>query len=240
MTPSIQTCIVVDDEQYAIDVLAHFINETPTLKLLNTFTSSPEALTWCMDNPVDIVFLDINMPKITGIEFARQIKDRSMVILCSAHSEYGVESYNHNVIDYLLKPVEYPRFLQSIQKAKGMVQNQNTVVPMPILDFILLPAEGRNRMIKVNHSEIYYVSGAKNYQNIHLRDQVIKTLLSLKDIENKLPGNRFLRVHNSYLVAIDKIKALDHYNIILHHCAETIPISASYKDAVLEQLNAPG
>jgi two-component system, LytTR family, response regulator len=240
MNPAILTCIVVDDEQYAINVLEHFIKETAALKLLKTFTSSPDALTWCMDNPVDLVFLDINMPKLTGIEFAKQLKDRSMVILCSAHSEYGVESYNHSVIDYMLKPVEYSRFLQSIQKAKERISGKTVTAPLPGMDFILLAADSRNRMIKVNHSEIYYLSASKNYLNVHLRDPVIKTLMPLKEAESKLPGNKFIRVHNSYLVAIDKIKFLDNYNITLHHCAEAIPISATYREAVLELLNNAG
>lgn len=240
MNPKILSCIVVDDEQYAIDVLAHFIKETPALKLLATFTDPREAMNWTTENNADIVFLDINMPKLSGLDMARYLKDQSMVILCSAYSEYGVESYNHDVVDYLLKPVEYPRFLQAIKKARELSAQKTEKRPTPELDFILISTEGRNRMLKINHSEIYYLSAAKNYLDIHLRDQVVKTLMPLKEAEAKLPHGKFIRVHNSYLVATDKIKYLDNYTIVLQHCPEPIPISASYRKQVLELLNVNG
>lgn len=236
MSPQPLSCIVVDDEQYAIDVLARYINQTPSLKLLKTFTNSSEALSWCMDNLVDLFFLDINMPEISGIEFARHMKDKAMVVICSAHSEFGVESYNHNVIDYLLKPIEYPRFMRSVQKAKEQSQNKNNNAA-PAQDFILLAADSRSRMIKVNYSDIYYIESSRNYLHFHLRAQVIKTLMSLKEAEAKLPPNRFVRVHNSFLVAIDKIQFLDNYSVVLHDCPEPIPISAGYKDLVFQALN---
>jgi two-component system, LytTR family, response regulator len=234
MNPVTLTCIVVDDEQYAIDVLEHFIKDTPGIKLLKTFTNSPEALDWALNNLVQLVFLDISMPKLNGIEFAKQVKGKTMVILCSAHSEYGVESYNHNVIDYMLKPVEYPRFLTAIQKAKEYF---GKTAVAPELDFIMLSSEGRNRMVKVNYDDIYYIASAKNYLNFHLRDQVIKTIMTFKEAESKLPRNRFLRVHNSYMVVVDKIKHLDNYNITLQHSETAIPIGPSYRDVVFEQLN---
>lgn len=230
------SCIVVDDEQYAVDVLAKYISQTPSLKLLKTFTSSSEAMSWCMDNPVDLLFLDISMPEISGIEFARTIKDKAMVVICSAHSEYGVESYNHNVIDYLLKPVEYSRFIQSAQKAKDLAKIK-VITPVTVQDFILLAADSRSRMVKVNFSDIYYIESARNYSHFHLRTQVVKTLLSLKEVEAKLPPNLFLRVHNSYLVSINKIQFLDNYSIVLHDCQKTIPISTRYKDHVLRTLS---
>jgi two-component system, LytTR family, response regulator len=234
MNPATLTCIVVDDEQYAIDVLEHFIKDTPGLSLLKTFTHSPEALAWALNNPVQLVFLDISMPKLNGIEFAKQVKGRTMVILCSAHSEYGVESYNHNVIDYLLKPVEYPRFLSAIQKVK---EQYGKTVAAPEMEFIMLSAEGRNRMVKVDYDDIYYIVSAKNYLYFHLRDQAIKTIMTFKEAEIKLPRNRFLRVHNSYMIAVDKIKHLDNYNITLQLPETAIPIGPSYRDVVFEQLN---
>lgn len=240
MNPKILSCIVVDDEQYAIDVLSHFIKETPALQLIATFTDPRDALNWTSENHADIVFLDINMPKISGLDLARTLKDQSMVILCSAYSEYGVESYNHNVVDYLLKPVEYPRFMMGVQKAREKMAQKTEKKPVPERDFILISSESRNRMIKINHCDIYYLSAAKNYLNIHLRDQVVNTLMSLKEAEAKLPHGKFIRVHNSYVVATDKIKFLDSYNIVLHHCTEPIPISASYRKQVLELLNVNG
>jgi two-component system, LytTR family, response regulator len=236
MNPAPLTCIIVDDEQYAINVLVRFINETPALKLLQTFTSSPAALSWVMDNPVDIVFLDISMPKLNGLEFAKTIQGRAHIILCTAHAEYGAESYNHNVADYLLKPVEYPRFLQAIQKIKENIQAKQAPPDFFSPDFILVPAEGRGRMLKINYEDIYYIAAAKNYLHLHTRNGLVRTLMPMKEAEQKLPVNRFLRVHHSYIVSVSKIKHLDQYAISLHNHAETIPIGAAYRAAVLKKL----
>lgn len=237
MNPAPISCVIVDDEQYAINVLAHFIQETPSLLLLKTFTRSPEALDWLMDNPVDVVFLDVSMPKLSGIDIAQALQGRAKVVLCTAHAEFGAESYNHAVVDYLLKPVEYARFLQAVQKIKESRLYKQPPVTEPLMDFILIPTEGRGRMAKVNFNEISYISANKNYLYIHLRTGLLRTLLSMKEVEQRLPRNLFLRVHNSYIVSINKIKQLDQHAIMLHGHAETIPIGATYRDIVLQQLN---
>jgi two-component system, LytTR family, response regulator len=236
MPKPLLSCIVVDDEPPSIALLEDYIKNTPSLQFQESFTNPLEALARLGQNEVDLVFLDISMPELNGLDFARMVKGKTMVILCTAYPEYGAESYAHDVTDYLLKPIEYVRFLGAVQKALGTVR-QKAEPTGGATDFIMVTGTGRYNKIKINFSDILYISSLKNNITFHLVNEAKVALLTLKEAEAMLPANRFVRVHLSYIVCIDKILRLDNASIKLMQCNDTIPIGPAYRKGLMDALN---
>ena len=235
-------CIIIDDEPLALDLLEDDINKIPFLTLLQKFQSPFEALEILKSGEVDLLFLDIQMPDITGLEFLKSLERKPLVIFTTAYDQYALEGYNLDVIDYLLKPIPFERLLKAANKAQDIYKAQN-------LNYTSVE-EGNSKsggfpnyifvksgydIIKVNISDIQFIEGLKDYVKIYLPSQPLLTLLNLKTIVEKLPPREFVRVHRSYIVALDKISAIRKNKIIIGN--KEIPIGEHYKDDFFEMIN---
>ncbi|MGA9649486.1 MULTISPECIES: LytR/AlgR family response regulator transcription factor [Pedobacter] len=224
-------CLAVDDESYASDIIAAFINKTPFLTLVGTTTNAFEALNLVQNGQVDLVFLDIQMPELTGIQFLKICGDKCKVILTTAYPEYALDGFDLDVVDYLLKPISYERFYKAAQKAQQIIAPaQNEVVNQPATtnDFIFIKGDTKNKFIKVNYNEILYIEGLKNYVSVYTANQRIVTYQALRELETQLPQPPFYRVHKSYIVSLEKIKMIDGNTLYIGD--QSIPIGDTYKE----------
>jgi two-component system LytT family response regulator len=228
------SCIIVDDEQHAIDVLAHFVNQTPLLTLKGTTTDPLEALQLINREQVDLIFLDIQMPHISGIDFIKAINGRCKVILTTAYSEFAAEGFDLEVVDYLLKPIPLPRFLKAVQRAAAILA-KTTIPETETDDYIFVKTEAKGKMLKINLADIDYIEGMKNYVAIHTGDTKTLALLNMKDLEDRLQGKHFMRVHRSYIIAIGKITMIEGNRIVLKKGQEIL-LGDSYRTAFLEAM----
>lgn len=229
-------CIIVDDEQHAIDILVHYVSQTPYLNLVDTTTNPMEALQMINNKKIDLVFLDIQMPELSGIDFIKALHGKVKVILTTAYSEFALESYELDVVDYLLKPIRFPRFLQATQKVvnelgddKDSLENDSNAG-----DFIFVKTESKGKLLKINLNEIDYVEGMKNYVAIHRGAQKTLVYTSMKELEEHLPGKEFLRVHKSYIIPLSKITGIEGNMVRLKDVSAQILIGESYKPALMD------
>jgi two-component system, LytTR family, response regulator len=220
------TCIAVDDEKYALDLLIDNIRRAPFLQLKAVFRNGVDAFQYLTENPVDLAFLDIQMPVLNGLQLLRQLQIKPMIVIVSAFKSYALESYELDVLDYLLKPVSYDRFLKAANKANDYYQLINKQKDIKS-DYIFVNAD--YRLVKIDIVTILYIEGMKDYVKIFV-DKVSKPIipkLSLKMVEEMLPTTRFIRIHKSYIVNIEKITALQKKKLQL--CNNTIlPLSNNY------------
>lgn len=231
-------CLAVDDEPLALDIIANYVQKVPSLSLIKTTTDPLEALSLIQQGQVDLLFLDIQMPTLTGIQFLRVMNGRCKVILTTAYSEFALEGYEYDVIDYLLKPISFERFLKSV--AKLTAKNEKSIEPEkpinteavsikvdnnPTLDFIFIKTE--YKILKLNLSDILYIEGLKDYVSIYTASERILTLQTMKKTEEMLPSNRFVRVHKSYIVSLEKIDSIERQRIFIGK--NTIPVGDSYQ-----------
>ncbi len=201
-------CIIVDDEEHAIEVIQHYIKSVGSLQIMATFTSPIDALGFLSSNKVDLIFLDIHMPEISGIEFIQTMKNRDMqVILTTAYKEFATEGFDLDVVDYLVKPIPLPRFLQAITKALKLINSKNISVHSQTQtdDYFMVKTEAKGRMLKINIAEIDFVEGMKNYIAFHHNGTRTLALLTMKDVEDRLPKSHFIRVQKSFIVATNKL-----------------------------------
>lgn len=239
-------CLIVDDEQHAIDVLKHFIHQTPFLRLVGATTDPVEALGLLNTQRVDLVFLDIQMPELTGIQFIKASGNTCKVILTTAYSEYALEGFEHDVIDYLLKPIPFERFLKAAHKAQSMItQRQEPAAgrppqpePAPVVQtapaYMFVKGESKNKFLKVAYCDILFVEGLKNYVSIYLTGQRLVTYQSLAELLEELPQPPFYRVHRSYIISIDKVRMVDGNTIYIGDKA--IRLGQTYRDAFLDMI----
>ncbi|MDU1891313.1 MAG: LytTR family DNA-binding domain-containing protein [Dysgonomonas sp.] len=232
--------LIVDDEFHARKLLSEYVSKLPFLELIGAAANVFEAMTVLQKERVDIMLLDIQMPEITGLEFARSLKNPPSVIFTTAYSEYAVESYELDVVDYLLKPVAFPRFLQAINKVierrgenetNKISGNPIEVLPEKIEDDSIVVKSGY-KLYKINYASLLYIEGQREYVTFHTTKQRITILSSLKDLEDRLPSDRFIRIHKSYIVSIKHIELID--KNILHIADKKLPIGGSYKEEVLK------
>lgn len=228
-------CLAVDDESYASDIIAAFINKTPFLELVGTTTSAFEALNVVQDGKVDLVFLDIQMPELTGIQFLKICGNKCKVILTTAYPEYALEGFDLDVVDYLLKPISYERFYKAASKAQQILepvlpaQVENVVIAaQQTSDFIFIKGDTKNKFIKVNYDDILYIEGLKNYVSVYTATQRIITYQALRELETQLPQPPFYRIHKSYIVSIEKIRMIDGNTVFINE--QAIPIGETYKE----------
>lgn len=222
-------CIVVDDEPLAVEMLAAFIRKTPSLELTATFTDPVLALASIGEEKPDLVFLDIQMPDLNGLELSRLLPQDTRVIFTTAFRQYAFESYEVEALDYLLKPIRYQKFIESVSKAERWMEiRQASVRPERNRRFAFIKTDGEYR--NIDFDQILYVEGMKDYVLIHLESETepIVTHMTMKAIEEKLPSDMFMRVHRSYIVALDKITAIDSCEDILIDRI-SVPVSDSYR-----------
>lgn len=220
------SCIVVDDEPLALEVVKKYIGKIYFLELKGSFSDAIEAKKMIESTPVDLIFLDIQMPDLNGIEFSKMISSKNTaVIFTTAFSEYAVEGFNVDALDYLLKPIEYDRFLKAVYKAKEYIDYLNN---QEIQDgYIFVKSD--YQMVKINLKDILFIEGLDDYIKIYLPHRSVLTLMTLKTITQKLPSKEFLRVHRSYIVPASKIEIVSRSKIRV--ADKEIPIGVSYSDS---------
>ena len=224
-------CIAVDDEKLVLDLLVDNINQVPYLQLVKACRNAMEAIEILQLEKIDLIFLDIQMPKLSGLQFIQSLQQPPMVILITAYEKYALESYNLNVVDYLLKPVPLERFLKACNKAKKLFdlgKEKPLVEKEQSADHIFINVE--YTLVKILFADILFIEGLKDYIKIHLApsSKPILTKMSLKGMEEKLPAGKFVRVHKSYIVAADKITIIKRDLVYLGN--NEIPVSDFYKE----------
>lgn len=233
-------CLVVDDEKLARTLLKKYIDKLPGLTLAGECKNAFEAISILQKERVDLVFLDIQMPELTGIEFLNTLQEKPLVVFTTAYQEYALEGYQLDVVDYLLKPFRFGRFLQAINKAARRLNFEGGNQAM---DEDRLPKENAREFILVrsNHvihkiflDEILFIQGMKEYVSFYLPEKQVITLVALKQLEKDLPAGRFLRIHKSFIVAIDKVTATDSNHV--HIGKKQLPIGGNYKEEVQKHL----
>lgn len=223
-------CIIIEDEPLALERTKNFVEKIPFLHLSATFDNALTGLAYLKANKVDILFLDINMDELTGVELLESSKIESQVIITTAYQEYALKGYELNVTDYLLKPFTFHRFLQAVNKAQTNLDKQDISTPA---EFIFVKTE--NRLEKILFSEVLYIEGMRDYRRIHTTTKRIMTLQNFKELEQIIPASIICRVHKSYMVALSKIEAIERNRIKLGN--QLIPISETYKNLFYQQIN---
>ncbi len=227
------TCLIVDDEQLARKLMTEYISKVPQLDLKGTCKNPLEALEHLNNDPVDILFLDIQMPDLTGIELIKSLPTKPVTVFTTAYSEYALEGYQLDVIDYLVKPFSFDRFVQAVNKATELVKlKKNAGVTDANNKTISLYSD--HKIYKVPLDDIEYIEGLKEYVSYYTHDQRIIVLQSLKHIEEILPENEFMRVHKSYIVSVSKVKSLTGNQLQIGK--KLIPIGRSYREEVIKKI----
>lgn len=240
-------CIAVDDEPLALDIIEDYISKVPFLELVKRTENAIEALQLVQAGGIDLVFLDIQMPDLTGIQFLKIANNKASYILTTAYSQYALESYDLNVSDYLLKPIAFDRFYKAVEKVHNQLKkNEDQVIPVPtpvvaapaatttqpVQDFIFVKTE--HKIQKIELDEILYIEGLKDYISIYTKAERIITLQNMKKMEETLPPKQFIRVHKSYIIALDKIESIERSRITI--CGKIIPIGDTYRDEFFKHI----
>ncbi len=240
-------CLVVDDEAYAGRLLASYIGKIPFLTVAGLTTNPIEALLWVQEGRADLVFLDIQMPELTGLQFLKLCGSRCKVILTTAYPDYALDGYEYDVIDYLLKPIAFDRFLRAAQKAQtALLALAPTAAPMPVTPSALAPVsnylfvkgESKNKFLRVNHADILYAEALGNYLALVLPNQRLVTYQTLKELAEQLPQPPFLRVHKSFIISLDQISMIDGNTVYVGEKA--IPVGETYREALYKLVRDPG
>jgi two-component system, LytTR family, response regulator len=231
-------CLIIDDEQPAIDILAAYIENASYLNLVASTTSSVKGLELVNEHKIDLIFLDIQMPNITGIEFIKAINGQCKVIFTTAYNQYAMEGFELDVIDYLLKPIPLDRFLKATQKAKLFFENTNGVNNIfTEANFLVVQGDSKGKLIKIEIDEIDYIEGMGNYVAFYCGGKKILSLINMKDLEENLTYKNFIRVHKSFIVPFSNIAGVDANDILLKRNSNTlIAIGRAYKEIFLEKL----
>ena len=249
------TCAIIDDEPLAISLLESYVNKTPFLELAGKYNSAVNALPVLSKEPVDLLFLDIQMPELSGMEFSRIMEANTRIIFTTAFGQYALDSYKVNALDYLLKPISYPDFLKAANKALqwyelvqgNKTDDNNTATPgeggsrtAPTtaatagIESIFIKTE--YKLVQIELRKILYIEGLKDYVKIYIEDEAhpVLSLMSMKSLEEMLPADRFIRVHRSFIVQPEKIRVIERNRIVFGK--EYIPISDNYKQKFMDFL----
>lgn len=234
-------CVIIDDEPLAVDLLQDFVKKVDTLELISTFNNAIDAVSFINQNNVDLVFLDIQMPHFSGIDFLNTIEKKPLVIFTTAYSDYAVEGFNLGAVDYLVKPIPFHRFLKAVVRAQQVLQPaavqtlaENNNTPEIEQDFMFVRAEYEN--VKLNFADILFIEGLKDYVKIYTTDNKFTlTLISLIKLENLLSSKGFARIHRSYIINIKHVKSIQKNKVLISD--KRVPISESYKNTFFEKIN---
>lgn len=228
-------CIIIDDEPLAADLLASYAKKTLFLNLIGVFNSAVEGIKVIRENRVDLIFLDIQMPELSGLEFAKILPKETKIIFTTAFSQYAVDGYKANAVDYLMKPVSYDDFLAGANRAlewfRSVRQSENASDDR----FIFVKSE--YKLVKIMFDDILYIEGLKDYVKIYLTDgrDPVMSLMNMKKIEESLPKPEFMRIHRSYIVHMRKIEGIDRFRVVIGNAI--LPISDSYKTTIQDYLD---
>jgi len=233
-------CIVVDDKPLAIDVLKHYIAKVPFMSLIFSTVDPLEALNRVIEGEVDLVFLDIQMPELSGLQFMKIVKGKCLVVLTTAYSEYALEGFENNAVDYLLKPFSFERFYKAVEKAqlvlKGMAQIHKPIIPQLLrekeVNYIFVKTE--YRLVRINVGDILYIEGMQNYVIIQTVSEKITSLQTMKKTEEQLSSEQFIRIHKSFIVAVNKIKAIERNRVSIGD--RIIALGEVYREAFYSKI----
>jgi DNA-binding LytR/AlgR family response regulator len=223
-------CLIIDDENHAIELLADYIQKVSFLKLENTTNDPIVGLKLINEGNYDIIFLDVEMPKITGLELLSGITQKNKVVITSANRNYAADGYESEVFDFLLKPIRFERFLKVVQKIFNATAKENTNTKE---DFIFVKLDSKNRLKRILYDDIIYVEGAGNYITIHTIAEKVTTYLTIRDFEELVPPEKFMRVQKSYVVAVEKIMGLEGNELVLEN-NKSVLVGESYRQKVNE------
>jgi len=227
-------CIAIDDEPLALQLIQQYASKVPFLQFEKSFTDAEEARTWMQQNPVDLIFLDIQMPDINGLQFYKSLSEKPLAIFTTAYSEYAVEGFNIDAVDYLLKPFEFDRFLKAVNKANEYQEFLSGQEMQMAAIFIKVDYQ----LMKINLKDIDLVEGLDDYIRIHMQPRPVLTLMTLKSLIDKLPPKEFIRIHRSYIVPINKIESFGKTKVKV--AGKEIPIGSSYTSVYKQLLAAKG
>jgi two-component system LytT family response regulator len=231
------TCYVIDDEDHAIDTLTGYINKFPGLTLVGSSTNPLHAINEIRDaKQVDIVFLDIDMPELSGLEVADIISSHTAVIFTTAFPNYAVQAFEKNGSDFILKPISFERFTKSVIKVQDLIRSKKIAEQHPAEEHFFINPGARGIKVQLSYSDILYIEALVNYVVIHTIEGKHITYLSMKEIENSIPLSRFIRIHKSYIVNIDRIKSIDGNNIKLSQNTE-LPVGISFRSSFADMIN---
>ena len=229
-------CVIVEDEPLARNLMIEYVKKVPSLNLIESFSNPLAAMETLRSASIDILFLDVQMPEITGISLLKILKKRPLVVLTTAYSQYALEGYELDVADYLLKPITFERFLKSVDKITQRLEAVPVIQPSPVEQssssspFIFV--KDGTKLVKVKLDEILYIEGLKDYVTIHTTHQKIVTLQRLKTLEEQLPANKFIRIHNSFIVSLDAIDVIQKNEVQIK--GATLPVGDTYRKSFKE------
>lgn len=228
------TCIVVDDEPVAIKIVTSLVNKTNFLKLIGGFQDSVEGANAIAEHQPDIIFLDVQMPEVSGFDIIKSLSKRPEIILITSNKDYAIDAFEFKVTDYLLKPIDsYSRFLQAAQRAKdNIIESGHSKTPDQSRGSIFMKID--SLLTKINFEDIYFIEAYGDYIKVHTASKIHTVYSKLKVIEEQLPGSQFMRVHRSYIVQIAKINNIDQKSIEIN--GAIIPVSTSYKSVLMENI----
>ena len=228
-------CIIIDDEPLAADLLASYAKKTLFLNLIGVFNSAVEGVKAIRENRVDLIFLDIQMPELSGLDFAKILPKETKIIFTTAFSQYAIDGYKANAIDYLMKPISYDDFLDASNRALDWFQTTHQAENASTDRFIFVKSE--YKLVKIMFDDILYIEGVKDYVKIYLNNdhKPIMTLMNMKKIEESLPKPEFMRIHRSYIVHMKKIDGIDRFRVVIGDAV--LPISDSYKTILQDYLD---
>lgn len=235
-------CLAIDDEPLALDIIRNFSAKIDFINLAGTFTNPIEAIKLINRHEIDVIFLDIQMPNITGLEFIRSLKNPPLVIFTTAYPNYALEGFDLNATDYLVKPISFERFLRSVNKAYEIINLRNTKLPHTELasdtavpeKYLMIKVEYST--VKVDLSQVLYIEGLKDYIKIYTGKKPLLTKSTMKNIEEKLPSDQFIRVHKSFIVAFSKIESIENNRVIIGE--KYIPIGNQFKAGFYAMLDS--
>jgi DNA-binding LytR/AlgR family response regulator len=225
-------CLIVDDEPLARKGIEEYVKEVAFLQLAGSCENAMKASAYLNEGNIDLMLLDIQMPKLSGIDFLKTLKNPPLVIFTTAFSEYALESYSLDVIDYLVKPIPFDRFLKATQKAFDFYSMKQKAGLETAQTFFFIKCD--HKFEKVNYADVLYVEAMQNYCIIHTAERKMITYITMTGLEEQLPHERFLKVHKSFIVSVEKVKALDGSEIVIGNAR--IPISRSIKDEVVNKI----
>ncbi len=227
-------CLIIDDEPMARKGLEEYVREIEFLHRVASCENALKASSYIMDQQVDLIYLDIHMPKVSGIDFLKTLKNPPLTILTTAYTDYALEGYTLDVIDYLVKPITFERFLKASQKALEFFNLKNRAANPPTNqpDYFFVRCD--SKFEKVFFRDVIYVEALQNYTVIHIPDRKLITYITLTSLENQLPKDQFLKVHKSFLISVPHIKAIEGHEIIVDNAR--IPISRNLRDQVVQQI----
>lgn len=226
-------CTAVDDEPFALDLIKDYVRRTPFLELAECFSNPFRALDYLNKSPADLLFLDINMPELSGIQLYKSLPSPPMVIFTTAYPEFAAESYEYNAIDYLVKPIRYERFLKAVNKASGkasatVLHTSGNVNEDAYNQKEYLMIKSGNSLVKVLPDDIQFIEAAGNYMCFHVKGKKLMSLLNMKDVLEMLPSKDFVRIHKSYIISMKHLDAIEKHDVVI--AGKQIPVGITFRE----------